>query len=79
MSERLSFAEFQATLAELLGLRAEQLRPEASFVADLGVDSLRMVGVLLRLQEIGLDLPPELAWQMHTVDDAYRFYQQAGQ
>ena len=65
---------FQAQLAALLNLDAALLRPEAQFVADLGVDSLRLVAALFRLQELGIDLPPELAWEAQTVGEAYRLY-----
>ncbi len=72
-STLLSPLEFQALLAEALGLDAGRLTPEASF-ADLGVDSLRMVGLLLRLGQEGYDLPPELAWNLKTVGEAYDYY-----
>ncbi len=75
-NEALSFDEFRTRLADLLGLDAAHMVPEAQFVADLGVDSLRMVEALLRLQELGVELSPDLAWEMQTVGDAYRFYQQ---
>lgn len=72
--EALSFEQFQAMLAELLSLDVEQLAPEAYFIADLGVDSIRMVEVFLRLQQMGLEVSPEVGWQIQTVGDAYRYY-----
>ncbi len=72
-SKLLSPEEFRTLLAEALELEAARLTPEASF-ADLGVDSLRMVGLLLRLQQEGYDLPPELAWNLKTVEEAYEYY-----
>lgn len=74
--EALSFEAFQAVLAELLNVDVARLRPEAYFITDLGVDSLRMVEILLRLEELGLELSPDLAWQIQTVGDAYRHYQE---
>jgi acyl carrier protein len=74
--EPLSFEAFQAMLADLLELNVEQVTPEAYFITDLGVDSIRMVEVLLRLEEMGLEMSPDLAWRIQTVDDAYRFSQQ---
>ncbi len=74
--EPLSFEDFQAMLAGLLKVDVAQLTPEAYFVTDLGVDSLRMVEVLLRLEEMGVELSLELAWRIQTVGDAYRYYQQ---
>jgi acyl carrier protein len=73
------FEQFRALVADMLHVRLEQVTPEAYFVTDLGVDSIRMVEVLLRLESMGLPLSPELAWRIQTVDDAYRYYQeQAG-
>ena len=73
-SEALSFEQFRSMLAELLDLEAEQLVPEAYFVGDLGVDSIRMVEVFLSLRELGLEVSPETAWRVQTVGDAYRYY-----
>jgi acyl carrier protein len=74
--ESLSFEAFQAMLADLLNVDVVQLVPEAYFITDLGVDSMRMLQVLLRLEEMGIELSLELAWRIQTVDDAYRYYQQ---
>ena len=75
-SSQLSFEEFQAMLADLLDLDADRIVPEAYFITDLGVDSIKMVEMLLRLGEMGLEVSLDLAWDIHTVGDAYRVYQQ---
>jgi acyl carrier protein len=72
----ISFSEFQNFLAEILDVDATQLRPDAYFITDLGVDSVYMVEIMLSFEHIGLDVAPELAWQLHTVDDAYIFYRE---
>jgi acyl carrier protein len=74
--EPLSFEDFRAMLADLLNVDLVQLTPEAYFITDLGVDSIRMVQMLLRLEEMGIELSLELAWQIQTVGDAYHYYQQ---
>jgi acyl carrier protein len=74
--EPLSFEAFQAILADLLNVDVAQLTPEAYFITDLGVDSIRMVQMLLRLEEMGIELSLESAWRIQTVGDAYRYYQQ---
>ena len=74
--EPLSFEAFQTMLADVLALDVAQVRPEAYFITDLGVDSLRMVEVLLHLEELGLELSPDLVWQIQTVGDAYRYCQE---
>jgi acyl carrier protein len=74
--EPLSFPAFQELLADLLQVDIAQLAPEAYFVTDLGVDSLHMVQVLLRLEKMGFSISLELVWQIQTVGDAYRYYQE---
>lgn len=74
--EPLSFEAFQAMLAELLHVDVAQLSPETYFVTELGVDSMRMLQVVLLLEEMGLEFPLDAAWQIQTVGDAYRHYQQ---
>jgi len=72
MREPLSWEEFQALVAELLHVAPSQVTPEAVFITDLGVDSLRLVDILLKLEELGVELSPDLAWEIQTVGDAYR-------
>ncbi len=72
--ENLSFEAFQSMLAELLNLDAVLCRPDAYFITDLGVDSLRLAEILLYLEELGLEISPDLAWQIQTVGDAYEYY-----
>jgi acyl carrier protein len=50
------------------------LVPEAYFITDLAVDSIRMVELLLRIEEMGFKIPPDAAWEIQTVGDAYDFY-----
>jgi len=74
--EPLSFQDFQALLADLLQVEAAQLTPETYFITDLGIDSLRMIQVLLRMEQIGFKLSLESVWHIQTVGDAYRYYQE---
>lgn len=74
--ERLSFPAFQAMVAELLDVDAARLTPDAYFITDLGVDSLRLADILLRLEELGVEVSPDLTWEVQTVGDAYRVYQE---
>jgi acyl carrier protein len=74
--ELLSFAAFQGLVAEVLDVEPARLRPDAYFITDLGVDSLRLADILLRLEELGVAVSPDLAWEVQTVGDAYRIYQE---
>lgn len=76
MTERLSFEEFRRLVAQELQIEESRVVPEASFVQDLRVDSLRLVEMFLRLEEAGLSIPLEEAWDVETVGDAYRLYLQ---
>lgn len=71
---KLSFKQFRKFLAQELMVEEEKIIPQASFIEDLLVDSIRMVEMILRLEEEGLDIPLEAAWQIVTVGDAYQYY-----
>lgn len=71
---KLTFEEFRSLLAEELMIPVEQLAPEADLVRDLQVDSLALASMMLRLEELGVDIPLESAWEVHSVGEAYRLY-----
>lgn len=68
------FEEFRNIMAEALIMNPEQLVPEASFITDLAVDSIRFVELYLRFQEMGIEIPEDAVWEIQTVGDAYNFY-----
>jgi acyl carrier protein len=68
-----SFDEFRKLVAEELLVDEEEITPKTTFT-DLRVDSVRMVDMMLRLEEQGIRIPWEAGWQIETVGDAYRFY-----
>jgi acyl carrier protein len=70
----MSFDEFRNIMAEALIMNPEQLTPEASFITDLAVDSIRFVELYLRFQEMGIEIPEDAVWEIQTVGDAYNFY-----
>jgi acyl carrier protein len=74
--ESLSLEAFQALLAELLEVDVAKLTPEAYFITDLGVDSLRMIQTLLKFEQMGLKLSIDSAWRIQTVGDAYSLYRE---
>ena len=69
-----SFEEFRRMIAQELHVDESKVRPEASFVDDLYADSIRLVEMMLRLKEEGITIPMEDAWNVKTVEDAYRVY-----
>jgi len=71
---RITFEEFRRIIAEELDVDENRVVPEASFVEDLMADSIQLVEMMLRLEELGVAIPMEKAWQVRTVGDAYRLY-----
>jgi acyl carrier protein len=67
-----TFEAFQTLLAGVLKIDAGELRPEAYFITDLGVDSLRLLSMLLSLEEMGFRASLDTLWRIQTVGDAYR-------
>lgn len=74
MGRKITFEEFRRIIAEELDVDESQVVPEASFVEDLLADSIRLVEMMLRLEEMGITIPVDVAWEVRTVGDAYRFY-----
>jgi len=71
----LTFSQFQQFLAEVLTVDAERLTPDCSFLGDLGIESLKLVEMILAFEtELGVVVPTEVAWDMETVGAAYSGY-----
>ncbi len=58
-------------IVEQLGVKEEQVKPEASFVHDLGADSLDNVELVMALEEeFECEIPDEEAEKITTVQQA---------
>lgn len=58
-------------IMEQLGVKEEQVKPEASFVDDLGADSLDTVELVMALEEeFECEIPDEEAEKITTVQQA---------
>jgi acyl carrier protein len=67
-------ARVKQIIVNELGVEAEKVTAEASFVEDLGADSLDTVELVMAFEEeFGIDIPDEDAEQMGTVGQAVKY------
>lgn len=64
----------KSIIAEQLGVKIEEVKPEASFIDDLGADSLDTVELIMALEEeFSVEIPDEDAEKMTKVGDAIKY------
>jgi acyl carrier protein len=64
----------KAIIAEQLGVKPEEVTSDASFIDDLGADSLDTVELVMALEEeFGIEIPDEDAEKMSKVSDAIKY------
>lgn len=66
--------EIKSIIAEQLGVKVEEVTDSASFVDDLGADSLDTVELVMALEEkFGVEIPDQDAEKMTTVGEAIKY------
>jgi len=61
-------------VVEQLGVTPEQVVPEASFIDDLGADSLDTVELVMAFEDaFGIEIPDEDAEKMQSVSNAIEY------
>jgi acyl carrier protein len=66
-------------IVEQLGVNAEQVTPEASFIEDLGADSLDTVELVMAFEEeFGAEIPDEDAEKLTTVGKVIEYLKSKG-
>ena len=61
----------------LHGVKPEEVTPQASFIEDLGADSLDTVELVMALEEeFGIEIPDEDAEKMSTVGEAIKYIEE---
>ena len=78
------FERIKAIVVEQLGAEASEVVPTASFVEDLGADSLDLVELIMSLEEEfstpthKIEIPDEDAEKIATVQDAIDYLRDLG-
>ena len=66
-------------IVEQLGVNKDQVVPEASFIEDLGADSLDTVELVMAFdEEFGAEIPDEDAEKLTTVGAVIKYLQEKG-
>ncbi len=66
-------------IVEQLGVDPEKVKPEASFIDDLGADSLDIVELVMAMEEeFDLEIPDEDAEKLKTVSDVQSYLTKKG-
>jgi acyl carrier protein len=78
------FEKIKAIVVEQLGVEDKDVVPAASFVEDLGADSLDLVELIMSLEEAfstpdrKLEIPDEAAEKIVTIQDAIDYLRDQG-
>lgn len=69
-----SFDRVKKVVVDQLEVNPDEVTPEASFVEDLGADSLDMVELTMKFEEeFDIEIPDEDAEKISTVQDAVNY------
>lgn len=80
MSEKSTEEKVKDIIVEQLGVNPEQVNPAASFIEDLGADSLDTVELVMAFEEeFGVEVPDEDAEKLQTVGDVVKYIEERSQ
>ena len=66
-----NFDKLKEILADVLGVKIEEIKAESKFVDDLGADSLDLVELIMSFEDkFGIEISDEEAEKIITVKDA---------
>ena len=67
----MEFEKLQKIIAEVLNLSEEEIRPDSTFVDDLGADSLDVFQIIMGIEEeFDIEIDNDDAEKITTVQDA---------
>ena len=65
-------------VVEQLGVKADQVTPQAKFIEDLGADSLDTVELVMALEEeFGIEVPDDQAEKLQSVGDVIKYVEES--
>ncbi len=68
------FEKVKQIVAEQLDVSPDEIKPESSFVDDLGADSLDITELIMAMEdEFGIEIDDEEAQKLRTVQDVVNF------
>ena len=71
--------DIKSFIAKQLGLKVGQLKDEATFMGDLGTDSLEIIELVMALEdEFEIDIPDEDAEKLLAVGDVVNYINDNG-
>jgi len=74
MTEQELMDKITKVVVEKLGVKEDQVKADASFVDDLGADSLDRVELVMALEdEFDIEIPDEDAEKLNKVSDAISY------
>src|SRR5256884_9447226 len=74
MAEKSIEEKVKDIIVEQLGVNPEQVTPQASFIEDLGADSLDIVELVMAFEEeFSVEVPDEDAEKLQTVGDVIKY------
>jgi len=77
MPEKSIEEKVKEIIVEQLGVNPEQVTPNASFIEDLGADSLDTVELVMAFEEeFSVEVPDEDAEKLQTVGDVIRYIEE---
>jgi acyl carrier protein len=77
MSEKSIEEKVKDIIVEQLGVNPEQVTPTASFIEDLGADSLDTVELVMAFEEeFNVEVPDEDAEKLQTVGDVVKYIEE---
>ena len=77
MSEKTIEEKVKDIIVEQLGVNPEQVTPTASFIEDLGADSLDTVELVMAFEEeFAVEVPDEAAEKLQSVGDVIKYIEE---